>query len=105
MLKLGKNVLIYSYSILIYCMAYFIKEIKIAINTLDFLSKDPKERERHNSIVMAEYNRLVSEHNFFEDGKKENSIEIAKEMLKEKMPIDIIMKFTKLTKEEIENLK
>ena len=59
-------------------MAYFIKEIKIAINTLDFLSKDPKERERHNSIVMAEYNRLVSEHNFFEDGKKENSIEIAK---------------------------
>ena len=68
MLKLGKNVLIYSYSILIYCMAYFIKEIKIAINTLDFLSKDPKERERHNSIVMAEYNRLVSEQNFFEEG-------------------------------------
>ena len=81
------------------------KEIKIAINTLDFLSKDPKERERHNSIVMAEYNRLVSEHNFFEDGKKENLIEIAKEMLKEKMPIDMIMKFTKLTKEKIENLK
>ena len=44
------------------------KEIKRAINTLDFLSKDPKERERHNSIVMAEYNRLVSEHNFFNDG-------------------------------------
>ena len=44
------------------------KEIERAINTLDFLSKDPKERERHNSIVMAEYNRLVSEHNFFNDG-------------------------------------
>ena len=44
------------------------KEIKRAINTLDFLSKDPKERERHNSIVMAEYNRLVSEHNFCNDG-------------------------------------
>ena len=44
------------------------KEIEKAINTLDFLSKDPKERERHNSIVMAEYNRLVSEHNFFNDG-------------------------------------
>ena len=98
------------------------KEIKRAINTLDFLSKDPKERERHNSIVMAEYNRLVSEHNFFNDGlekgmrkrnektewkngKKENSIEIAKEMLKEKMPIEMIMKFTKLKKEEIEKLK
>ena len=71
------------------------KEIKRAINTLDFLSKDPKERERHNSIVMAEYNRLVSEHNFFEDGKKEGRIEgkqeekleIAKEMLKYNVPI------------------
>ena len=44
------------------------KEIKRAINTLDFLSKDPKERERHNSLVMAEYNRLLSEHNFFDAG-------------------------------------
>ena len=44
------------------------KEIKRAINTLDFLSKDPKEREKHNSVVMAEYNRLVSEHNFFDAG-------------------------------------
>ena len=44
------------------------KEIKRAIDTLDFISEDPKERERHNSIVMAEYNRLVSEQNFFEEG-------------------------------------
>jgi len=81
------------------------KEIKRAINTLDFLSKDPKERERHNSIIMAEYNRLVSEHNFFEDGKKEGKIEIAKKMLKEKVPIEMIEKFTELSKEEIEKLK
>ena len=47
------------------------KEIKRAIDTLDFISEDPKERERHNSIVMAEYNRLVSEHNFFEAGVEE----------------------------------
>ena len=78
------------------------KEIKRAINTLDFLSKDPKERERHNSIIMAEYNRLVSEHNFFEDGKKEGKIEIAKKMLKEKVPVEI---FTELSKEEIEKIK
>ena len=81
------------------------KEIKRAINTLDFLSKDPKERERHNSIVMAEYNRLVSEQNFFRDGKKEKAIEIAKKMLKEKMPVELIEKFTELTQEEIQNLK
>ena len=47
------------------------KEIKKAMNTLDFISADPKERERHNSIIMAEYNRLTSEHNFFEAGKEE----------------------------------
>ena len=102
------------------------KEIKKAIRALDFISADPKERERHNSILMAEYNRLTSEHNFFEagkeernskgkiwaeekngeiKGKKEKSIEIAKEMLKEKMQIDKIMKFTGLTKEEIEKIK
>ena len=49
------------------------KEVKRAIDTLDFISEDPKERERHNSIVMAEYNRLTSEHNFFEAGKKERN--------------------------------
>ena len=40
-----------------------------------------------------------------EEGEKKNSIEIAKEMLKEKMPIEMIIKFTKLTKEEIEKIK
>ena len=39
------------------------------------------------------------------EGKKENSIEIAKEMLNEKMSIEMIMKLTKLTREEIEKLK
>ena len=49
------------------------KEIKKAIRALDFISADPKERERHNSILMAEYNRLTSEHNFFEAGKEERN--------------------------------
>ena len=102
------------------------KEIARAINTLDFISEDPKERERHNSIVMAEYNRLTSQHNFYKaglkdgiekrnrstekkngitKGEKNKSTEIAKKMLKEKIPIEKIMKFTELTKEEIEKLK
>ena len=88
------------------------KEIKRAINTLDFLSKDPKERERHNSIVMAEYNRLVSQQNFFEDGKKEGriegekskSIEIAKKLLKADFSKEEIKALTGLTNEEIEKL-
>ena len=89
------------------------KEIKRAIDTLDFISEDPKERERHNSIVMAEYNRLTSEHNFFEagveegieKGKKEGILKTAKAMLEENIPIEIIMKVTKLKQEEIEELK
>ena len=54
------------------------KEIKKAMNTLDFISADPKERERHNSIIMAEYNRLTSEQNFFEAGKEEGKKERSK---------------------------
>ena len=78
------------------------KEIKKAMNTLDFISEDPKERERHNSIIMAEYNRLTSEHNFFEagveegiekgieKGKEEERKEIAKKLLKIRIPIEQI---------------
>ncbi len=47
------------------------KEIKKAIRAFDFISADPNERERHNSILMAEINRRTSEHNFFEAGKEE----------------------------------
>ena len=47
------------------------KEIKRAVRALDFISADEKERERYNSIIMAEYNRLTSEHNFFEAGVEE----------------------------------
>ena len=81
------------------------KEIKRAIDTLDFISEDPKERERHNSIVMAEYNRLTSEHNFFEAGVEEGIIKIAKAMLEKNIPIETIMEITELTKEEIEKLR
>ena len=81
------------------------KEIKKAMNTLDFISADPKERERHNSILMAERNRLTSEHNFFEAGVEEGIIKAAKAMLEKNISIETIMEITELTKEEIEKLK
>ena len=77
------------------------KEIKRAVRALDFISADEKERERYNSIIMAEYNRKVTEGKVREEGAEEEKIKIAKEMLKENMKIEIIMKITKLTKEEI----
>ena len=39
------------------------------------------------------------------EGSKQEKIEIAKNMLKDNMPIDVIVKYTNLTEEEIENLK
>ena len=83
------------------------KEIKKAMNTLDYISSDPKERERHNSVIMDEYNRLTSEQNFFEkkNGKRNGVIETAKEMLKKKLSIDLICEITKLSKEEVEKIK
>ena len=39
------------------------------------------------------------------EGSKQKEIEIAKNMIKDNMSIDIIIKYTGLTKEEIEKLK
>ena len=44
------------------------KEIKRAVRALDFISADEKERERYNSIIMAEYNRKVTEGKVREEG-------------------------------------
>ena len=85
------------------------KEIKRAVRALDFISADEKERERYNSIIMAEYNRKVTEGKVREEGievgKKEGAeeekIKIAKEMIKKQFPIEIIVEVTKLSKEKI----
>ena len=50
----------------------------------------PREKEKKNGKI---------------EGEKKKSIEIAKKMLKEKVPVEMIEKFTELSKEEIEKLK
>ena len=50
----------------------------------------PQEKEKKNGKI---------------EGEKKKSIEIARKMLKEKVPVEIIEKFTELSKEEIEKLK
>ena len=39
------------------------------------------------------------------NGKEEGIIQTAKEMLKKKLPIDLICEITKLSKEEVEKIK
>ena len=50
----------------------------------------PREKEQKNGITK---------------GEKKKSIEIARKMLKEKVPVEMIEKFTELSKEEIEKIK
>ena len=49
----------------------------------------PQEKEKRNGKI---------------EGAKEKSIEIAKEMLKKQIDIDLICEITKLTKEEVEKI-
>lgn len=80
------------------------KEVKKALEILDEVSMDPKERERYDSILIAEFLQKENEQLFFEKGKTEGKIEIAKKLLDKNVPIDEIIEITSLTKDEIENL-
>lgn len=84
------------------------KEVKKALEILDEVSMDPKERERYDSILIAEFLQKENEQHFFKkgklEGKTEGKIEIAKKLLDKNVPIDEIIEITSLTKDEIENL-
>lgn len=51
----------------------------------------PQEKELKNGITNK--------------GEKKEKVQIAKKMLKEKVPVEMIEKFTELSKEEIKKLK
>ena len=89
------------------------KEIKEAVVEVIKLSEDEKMRKLEELREKA----IMDEKDIFragedkgikkgiEKGKTTERIEIAKEMLKDGMPIDKVIKLTKLTKEEIEKIK
>ena len=97
------------------------KNVKKADKVLERISKDPKERERYEAILKAEFNQRISNQKFMdkgiiegeargkiigrEEGKKQNQIEIAKKMLNKNKPIEEIAEFTGLTEEEVNKLK
>jgi predicted transposase/invertase (TIGR01784 family) len=57
------------------------------------------------NAVMDRNLEMLKKRKAYEDGCKEEKITMAKKMLEENMSIEIIMKITGLTKEEIENIK
>ena len=101
------------------------KNVKKADKVLERISKDPKERERYEAILKAEFNQRISNQKFMDkgiiegeargkiigreegkkEGKKQNQIEIAKKMLRDKIEIKTIEKYTDLAEEEINKLK
>ncbi len=97
------------------------KNVKKADKVLERISKDPKERERYEAILKAEFNQKISSQKFEErgeargkiigreegkkEGEKQKQIEIAKKMLNKNKPIEEIAEFTGLTEEEVNKLK
>ena len=89
------------------------EEIKKANEEYEYLTGDEAERRlallREEAIrdekTMLKGSREEGIEIGRKEGKKENKIEIAKNMLKERMDIRTISRLTNLTIEEIENLK
>jgi predicted transposase/invertase (TIGR01784 family) len=57
------------------------------------------------NAVMDRNLEMLKKRKAYEDGCKEKQIEMAKKMLNKNKPIEEIIEFTGLTKEEIENIK
>ena len=81
------------------------EKLKKARIEMNYLTGEAETRRLAELREKWEMDRVSAINHATRKGRKENSIEIAKEMLNENMSIEMIMKFTKLTREEIEKLK
>ena len=80
----------------------FMNEVKKVNENPDFfnyMTKEEDEEKCHNTEIKEATEAGKNE------GKKERNIEVAKNMLLENVTLDLIQKITKLSKEEILNLK
>lgn len=89
------------------------EKIKEAKSELEKLEMSPEDRELYELRLKAIRDEINIRESGFIDGKTEGkkegelqkSLEIAQNMLKENMPIEVISKLTGLSQEEIEKLK
>ena len=80
------------------------KEIDKAIDIINQMSMDEKEWNLYISRQRAIWDYNTGMRTAREEGAKLEKLEIAKNMLEEKVDIQIIAKVTGLTKEEIDKL-
>ena len=81
------------------------EKLKKARIEMNYLTGEAETRRLAELREKWEMDRVSAINHATRKGKEEEKIEIAKEMLNENMSIEIIMKLTKLTREEIEKLK
>ena len=93
------------------------KKVKKAMNTLERISLDPKEREMYEAIQTEEFLQRISENNIRKEseeigiakgreiGQEEKTKEIIRKMLKRNDEIEDIIEITGVTKEKIEKIK
>ena len=85
------------------------EDIKEAKNELERISQDETLRRQLLKAKIARMDAIQREKDAREDGiaegEKKEKIEIAKNLLKENIPLEIIMKATGLTEEEIEKIR
>ena len=81
------------------------EKLKKARIEMNYLTGEAETRRLAELREKWEMDRVSAINHATRKGKKEKSIEIAKKMLKEKVPIEMIEKFTELSKEEIEKIK
>ena len=81
------------------------EKLKKARIEMNYLTGEAETRRLAELREKWEMDRVSAINHATKKGKKEEKMEIAKEMLNENMSIEMIMKFTKLTREEIEKLK
>ena len=80
-------------------------KLKKARIEMNYLTGEAETRRLAELREKWEMHRVSANNHATRKGKKEEKIEIAKKMLKEKVPVEMIEKFTELSKEEIEKIK
>ena len=78
--------------------------IREAKEKLDKISEDEKMQQLAWWREKAIYEENTRQNSAYRKGEKAKQIEIAKKMKNEKLPLELIIKITGLTKEEIQNL-
>jgi predicted transposase/invertase (TIGR01784 family) len=79
--------------------------IKKAMNTLEFLSQDSEARIRYEERQKYLHDEASAMEWAMDNGERQKALEIAKNLLKEGLAIELISKVTGLNEKEMVSLK